>query len=82
MHTFPQKSSVDLVREATGQDLGGLTRDAFISRVEALLKEQEDLEERPVADGKGVVAVTLKNIGMASAVLSAVLDFEKTMRLN
>lgn len=82
MHAFPQKSSIDLVREVTGQNLGGLTRDEFISRLEVLLEEQEELEEPPRAEDKSVITITLKNIGLGSGVLTAVLDFEKTLRLN
>lgn len=82
MHTYPQKSSVEMVRAATGQDLGHLTRDEFIVRVEALLKEQEELEEPARPDAHGVVKVTLKNVNLGAAALAAVLGIEKNMRLN
>ena len=82
MHTYPQKSSLEMVRAATGHDLGALTRDEFIAQVEALLKEQEELDEPPRADAKGVISVTLKSVNLAAAALASVLAIEKNMRLN
>lgn len=82
MRTYPQKSSVEMVRAATGQDLGALTRDEFIARVEVLLREQEELEEPVRPDGRGVIKVTLKSVNLVAAALSSVLTIEKNMRLN
>lgn len=82
MHTYPSQASIDLVRAVTGQDLSGLTRDDFIAKLETLAAEQEELESTPGPDGRGAVTITLRNIGLGTAALKALLDIERQMRLN
>jgi hypothetical protein len=82
MHAPPGEHSLRLVCEVTGEALQGLTRDAFIARVRRLLAHQRKLEAPPAPDEHGTIRLTLGNIGMGSAILQAVLDAERRMRLN
>ncbi len=82
MRRSPLKASVELVRQATGQDLSDLDCDEFITAVERLSEDADGLQApHPQTDYK--IVIRLKTPGfLEAAVLAAVVNIEKKRRLN